>query len=750
MINKMTAFFSLLFIAFTLCGTGVAAYAEEDPDSRGSVPEEGPVRVITDIDCLPMEIAVYDPESGRISSKTVQGSDYIPVGSGDYIQIVCEPQTGSADLDGGEFYVYFYDQNKNAIWDILDAADELTGERNRVSTETLRRLNGFQFTDVPDGCYIRIARANEYNCHLVIWDGGSYGYPLSALFTAFDMDGQKIRLPEDGSACIQVPASAACVIAKPGYTFIDLLTSSPTRSDRVNYSESRFPAQIVYLRGFYGAGRAKNLRIVSGYDYETGEYSAVMPNTDLSDMVIAVDEKLFQASDPAQTVSASVLQNIKSCLDFTWEAKADVLDCWGEKGYKGVVGTFHEGIVYHGIPYRSSWNTASSVGWHVSKQTFMNAANDPDSIFYNTDSAGGPYYSLVCSSFATLVSGFPYPVTNFGMMKDPRLKITKTDYPVIGGLMTNGYSHCFVPLGASVAEDGSSVLTLVEEIGPATVIQNVFEGISDNWKGIGLSSAYPGNYPYNAAPESVSEIPYDITSFTIKNGSARPYRGDQSVYTSAMKVLINIKDPEATRLYYQKFDADCDHGCIVSASPAGKAQFIAIEPGTKQVSLRSATRSDGTFTGAALENGAIYGVWASKGSLQNKAPANVEFFEWYDLAEEMVTYSVKDGALVTDDVFWYARASAGSEEDYIKETKKTGGITIPYRPPVQTENGTMAHSDYSDYAVRAQIPSLSMVASFFRKGQFGAYVTGKQPAADQAAPPEEILPYSILWQEEND
>ena len=38
----------------------------------------------------------------------------------------------------------------------------------------------------------------------------------------------------------------------------------------------------------------------------------------------------------------------------------------------------------------------------------------------------------------------------------------------------------------------------------------------------------------------LSDIPYDITTYTLKDGSARPHRGDQSVYTSDMDVIINI------------------------------------------------------------------------------------------------------------------------------------------------------------------------------------------------------------------
>lgn len=418
-------------------------------------------------------------------------------------------------------------------------------------------------------------------------------------------------------------------------------------------------------------------------------------------------------------------------MDFQWEAKAEIVDTWGSTGNNGITGSFRKGVSYHGIPYRSSWFSASSVGWHVSKQTFMNAANDPDSIFYNTPSSErvGPYYSLVCSSFATLVSGFSYPMTNFSLMKDPQILVENTSQPAIGSLMTNGYGHCFIPIDRSVDSNVNTIFTISEQIGPLTAIRNIYPSIQDSWKGIGVVSSYPSEYTYKVTPPGFSSIPYDITSYTIKNGSARPHRGDQSVYTSAMDVLINIKDPEATRLYFQRFDVSCSHGLPTSISPFGVRYYVEIAPGTRQVVLRSATAENNTFSGALLENGGIYGVWASRGALQNTAPTNVEFFEWYDLATEEISYQIKEGTLVTDDVFWYAVVSASNENDYIKESTKSGLLTIPYQAPIRQGDEVESHSDYSNYAERAIITSNS-VSAFFNKGVFGAYVTGANLLGD--------------------
>ncbi|MBO5520652.1 MAG: hypothetical protein J5973_03145, partial [Eubacterium sp.] len=354
-----------------------------------------------------------------------------------------------------------------------------------------------------------------------------------------------------------------------------------------------------------------------------------------------------------------------------------------------------------------------------SKQTFLNAANDPDSIFYHNPSTAkpGPFYSLVCSSFGTLVSGFSYPMTNYSMMKDPLIEVEKLEGPRPGSLMSNGTGHCYVPIVSFAESGGKSVLALAEQIGPLTAIRDVFSGIPGKWQGIGPKASYASSYIYRVSPAVFDEIPYDILTGTIKNGSARPFCGDQSVYTSAMDVLINIKDPEACRLYYQEFDVKCDHGVMESYKPCGEVRFVEIEPGTRQVNLRSADRDDGTYEGTELESGAVYGIWAG-GPADTCTPDNVEFFEWYDLSEDPVIYDVVDGELITEGAFWYAMTSGRNESDYISEKHLSGFFSIPWQ----------ADGDYSLFAERAQLASQDSVRAFFRKGQLGAYVAGQQTA----------------------
>ena len=661
------------------------------------------IRFVADTQILPMEIYA---DNGEHPVKTVMASDYIPLSPCDNVNILFS--IDAVALAEGECYVYFYNREKQIIWDIFDYLDEATGERNRISAQELKALNGFQFSNIADAAYVRIAPANDYSCQLLIWDGQPEGYPITANAQAFDSDRKKQRLPENATFSIQVPDSAQYLIAMPGYTFTGMVQSSETERMAAHNSLIRFPAQIVDLRNLDFADCPKNVNTVRDYDYATGEASRDMPNGDLSAWIVAVDERDYQTLTPGTTVDREVMERINACMDFVWEAKAGV-------------GNFKVGITYHGIPYRSSWLTAHYVGWHVSKQTFMNAANDPDSIFYHTQAMTnlGPYYSLVCSSFASLVYGMEYPNLVFGLEHDPNNTVRIIDKPAVGVLMTNGKGHCYIPVGAMSNASGKTVYTVAEQIGPLTAIRNIFPDIPDDWKGIGPKTTYATDYVYAVTHPEFVDVPYDINEYKIKNGSARPFRGDQSVYTSAMDVLINIKDPEATRLCFQEFEVECEHGMIKHYHAVGKPKYVRIQPDTKQVNLRSATVS-GIYSGAALKNGGIYGVWASVGDRQKDAPDNVEFFEWYDLDKESINYMIAENTLFTNDEFWYVKMQASCDDPSMPGSAE-GGFVIPYVKP--NSNGV---SDYSRYSERIKLAAGANSIAFFRKGQLGAYVASKQ------------------------
>lgn len=169
----------------------------------------------------------------------------------------------------------------------------------------------------------------------------------------------------------------------------------------------------------------------------------------------------------------------------------------------------------------------------------------------------------------------------------------------------------------------------------------------------------------------------------------------------------------------------CTHGVPSNITAIGDPMHVDIPTGTTQYTLRSAT-TNGIYTGVALEDGAIYGVWASNGDSQPIVPSNVEYFEWYDITTNPIVYQITNGIFITDDVFWYAVVAAKNYKNYYNEdssdpTKyKVFAASIPYEAPGKDIAGNnIEHSDYSKYADSFFVTS---VMAIFKKGKFGAYV----------------------------
>lgn len=695
----LTIIFASLFLS-VFCPTPIIAYAEQtgsiNTTNTQTNTQNEHFRIITDVMSEPMEI--YSDNSKTLV-KTVIGSEYIPISEGDYVNIICG--NGTEDLKEGEYYLYFYDLDKKIVWDIFDFSNNSSGEKNRISAQQLKELNGFQFSGFSSCAFFRIASANGHGCTVLIWDGEHIGYHITSLPIAFDENGLKRELPEDASFSIQLPETAQYLVAKPGYLITGISVSNNTESIPAACSELLFPSQVVDLQNLDRFPKNVTVKIQNLSEMAVRD----MPNGDVSDYIVAIDELDYQTEDSITNSKSEIANRIQMCMDFAWEAKKSV-------------GLFKKDVTYHGIAYRNSWLSAHYVGWHVTKQTFMNAANDPDSIFYQSLSTEkGPYYSLVCSSFATLVYGMGYPNTVFGLMHDPNNNVEVVDHLVVGALMTEGGSHVIIPSCVFSAQTGEMVYTITEQMSPITSVRNVFPNIPDIWQGIGPKTSYITSFPYAVSCSATEDIPYNITEYKIKNGSARPFRGDQSVYTSDMDVLVNIKDPSATRLYYQEFDAICENGLIKKAIPRGNPAYIIINPGTEKINLRSATDGD-KYSGVPLKNGGIYGVWASIDDEQNTAPENVEFFEWYDLKDEKVQYTVLNNTLITNDVFWYAFTAVYSDSISSLGTQE-GWWVIPH---LSMKDGT---SDYSHFTESGKLESEESVLAFFKKGRLGAYVTSK-------------------------
>lgn len=734
----------------------------------------------------PMEI--YKNVNGQAEySFSVPASDYIRCNPNYTYNLLINPAETSA-----KYYINIYDRNHNIDLTYFNHPNG-DGIINCFSAQELANLNGFQFSNLPDGYYIRYSISpydTEYRMY--VWDGVRCGLPLNSEMRSFNSGSNAttvLIMPSSGESIVTIPGGCKCIIAKPGYTFVDMRyiniandkisSSSPYSNISANGKNMRFPSQVCYLN----KDRVYSLIIRKNYNYETGESSKEHAECDMSPYMCVIpsdeDPGVFSTETGFGRINHTI-KKIKNIEDLKWTCK-------------GNTGNFKEGVTYYGVPYRSDWTRACYYGWHISSRTFINAVNDEDSYFYeyqekksSTDSTlvNKPYYCLVCSSYGALVSLFPYPCTNYSMMHDPNYQIQYSSDYEIGGLISDGApdgkGHCFVPI-AKTQNSGSqlSAVTISEASGYSTRRRNCYRELFDNHNAlVGASGTfYMRRFVYNVKYLKNYTIvtPYDISpDVTPTNGSARPHKGDCSVYTSYSDIIINIKDLNADRIYYQKVSctfSDGYNGIPKNVSDAGTAKYILLSSidaknktdtnNSRKIVLRSSKNlEDGTCAikdagHSDLESGAIYAVWASNG--ESTRPNNgdtesqnkYELFEWYEVHSDeariyyaiengkLVIYSKKNGIYVkannTDNKveFWYVRTYGVSADDSIRDSDY-GMVSIPYE-----EN-----NDYSKYTAKFTI-SPSRDLFFFRKGQLGAYY--QQGIILAKAYADDLKNGKILW-----
>lgn len=680
-----------------------------------------------------------------IEDGVVYGTDFIPCQSGDIISLALG---NSSTVAAGKHYIYFYNANKEPDWTILCEVDDQTGEINKFTNQSLNELNGSQFTGVPAGYYMRVASAAGVDdVRVFVWDGIACGLPLTFQYFGYDDLDNFVSCPSDGSSTTSILGNVYAVIAKPGYTITDIATyGNGTRTRRTNARMA--PTQCMATRPLGSPDLAKDITVVKGYNYSTKEHERVTSTNDISGQFCVIPYTttstggVYYVASPPGGQAHYALEKTNDLMNFTWECKRNVNN-WSPNTI------FKQGVTYNGVPWRSGWLESHFVGWHLTKHTFLNAVNDPDSVFYTQiySTKGklmGAYYGFVCSAFGTLAGGFQAPHTNFDLTHNPLVYMTRTSEPELGTPVTNGVGHCILPIKRIYRGDGNqkSVLQIAEASGHLRFM-NCYDAIgSDDDIGPGgASSFFLRNYQFSCKPKYWSlDTPYNISDGTVRNGSARPHRGDQSVYTSNMDVIINVKDENADRLYYQKYNVTVTRGRISSSSSDGSPMYVEIpadtpttDYGSRQITLRGKTE-DNAHTGVELEDGAVYAVWASEGDAQTTAPSNREYFEWHDLEpmKANLIYDVVNGVLVTDSEFWYAAVSGWNYNDPpMENSHQNGHYNIVYQAPGKAMDGTqLEHSDYSNYADYIYIKSRDGVFGFFFKGKFGAYYMPKSLTDD--------------------
>lgn len=230
---------------------------------------------------------------------------------------------------------------------------------------------------------------------------------------------------------------------------------------------------------------------------------------------------------------------------------------------------------YYGVPYSSYWSAPKCPGWHLSWHTFKNAINDPNSIFYKSEHVGsdgnwgGAGYGLVCTSFALLAAGWPYPMTNECMPNHPYVqKIMVNDVP-LGVPLNDQTDHCVFSM-AKVQGEGYQEIVLAQGTEP-TSRETAHYTFMPGSEAVGYTSdthvfaeRFRNAIMYAEDPtmRKLYDIPYDIDDGIIVNGGARPYKGDRSVYTSEENITVNVIDDNGlpAKVFCQKCDLNATTG----------------------------------------------------------------------------------------------------------------------------------------------------------------------------------------------
>ena len=591
--------------------------------------------------------------------------------------------------------LYFFTKSGSTYtprWDLLSLTTS-DGIKNYLSiSNSVNRV-----IEVPDGTYIRLSNPVKGDVKVFGWSGKHFGCEITGSRqsptetdtdtyegTAFSEIEEAVHV--SGKTGIVIPGAARLICAKAavfrniwgrvgstrtGSTYTKIISGGNLQAIRLPEGYDTF-----YIRLSLDASVPYNGNTPSAKDYGT--------TGDLGDNISALCA--YHAASKPFGKAYSVISHAKQLLSIPWKCLRSTVRAAGSEDVY-----FKYNAEFRGVPYMSMWTKASIFGWHISARTFVNAANDSRSIFYKeAGRRGGPGYGLVCSSFASLAAGFPYPLTNYGFMNDPKCIVRKTNQPQSGMIHTDGKNHCVIPELNGYGADFEQY-TLYEEVGP-------FTERSDNLTCTVFPASWINNWHYiDAFLYAVDHIDsrndlenvYDVTDVTIANGTARPYRGDRCVYTSNDTILINIKDTSATTCYYQK--------CTYNATTK---EFTLTDDPVKSVAVQTDDSYYAIIDKTTISDG-FWAVWTDVGT-------DKEYFEYHTAPTVTYTYTPSTNFAftvnnVSNGEFWYAlwwQDDTPSEETEI----------VPY-----DENG-----DYSDYA-KVYNPNGQQGYVFF-KGALGAYV----------------------------
>lgn len=281
---------------------------------------------------------------------------------------------------------------------------------------------------------------------------------------------------------------------------------------------------------------------------------------------------------------------------FAFKSQKDIL--WNDSKRR-----METGRPFYGVPYSSRWFNSHFVGFEVSPETALNALNDPYSIAYdggaktytkdettgeitrtyfdpvNTNENGinseisddgGPGYGLVCSAFALLMNGNPYPQTNRGFTFDSGFSIEKTTDINAGMLMINrGMTH--VVMVDEVYDHGYSLLEATDPCVAKTVHTGNLE--KSSYANSVTNAKFLDDYVYSVKNCDIDGYDKNFTNFDVEvtESSVCPWRGHKAVYGPWDKtkrgsgIGVTFKDGvTVAKLYLPGKNPDNDPGIDLS------------------------------------------------------------------------------------------------------------------------------------------------------------------------------------------
>lgn len=597
---------------------------------------------------------VYDANGAEL--KTVTGSQYIEAPK----NLCLHFKDGSARC-----YLYVYSPDENGVLALNQAVLNLDTDsgKNYLSRSTSQ---GNLVKDIPSGSYFRVA-VTKGSVELYGWDGESFGLELSADSKYPGETSGYVNLNSQGYFGLTIPGSARYIVTKD-YILGTLAGISDNGTSKVL---STFNTQFIKLPEGYS-----HFRLRAKYTNHT-----IVGHIGGKVSVAGPEHQLAACTGRAARIEA----NARKICAYEWEpAAALVIN-------ENQADNFKPGVIYNGLPYSSLHTEAHFFGWHISPHTFRNAMADPNSVAHlRKTSSEEPYYGTVCSIFATMASGWPYPQTTGGFHYDPQVERYFSPTPAMGAVWANT-GHTFIPVSTHRLPEGWAVSSY-EGTTPVSARVTRYSHISKKIDTTGWKNAHGDDefdtygwvLHHRLATGDLASIPYlNLADTTVIGGYARPHKGDKSVYTDVEKTKVAINIKGGTRLYIED-----ESGAMVAETDGTPG--IPIPSGTTLIDVRSY-----------LPKAGIYYVYT------DADPSLKESFEY--VTAGTVRYKIENGTLSFESTdFWYAVCTIKGSDIF---TDESGA----FKPSICYVPG---NADLSKWNERG---TFGEVRAIFKKATYGAY-----------------------------